>query len=102
LLAKGRLPLQPHVGHRPVRALEGKVIAPRSNQRWSSDGLEITWNRVVLRVAFAIDTRDREIIAWQASTGGISEEIVRDLMLGLRRAPLWHVTDVSSGSMAGR
>ncbi len=81
-MAKGRLLLQPHVGHRPLRVHEGKVIAPRSNQRWSSDGLEITcWNREVVRVAFAIDTCDREIIAWQASTGGISGEMVRDLML---------------------
>jgi putative transposase len=57
LMAKGLLLLQPHVGHRPIRAHEGKVIAPRSNHRWSSDGLEITcWNREVVRVAFAIDT----------------------------------------------
>jgi transposase InsO family protein len=34
-----------------------------------------------VRVVFAIDTCDREIIAWQASTGGISGEMVRDLML---------------------
>jgi putative transposase len=34
-----------------------------------------------VRVAFAIDTHDREIFAWQASTGGISGEMLRDLML---------------------
>ena len=32
-------------------------------------------------MVFAIDTHDRKIIAWQASTGGISYEMVRDLML---------------------
>lgn len=36
---------------------------------------------MVVRVAFAIDTCDREIIAWHATTGGISGEMVRDLML---------------------
>ena len=95
LMAKGRLLLQPHVGHRPVRAHEGSVITMASNQRWSSDGLEINcWNGEVVRLVFAIDTCDREIIAWQASSGGISGEMVRDLMLacverrfGALRAP---------------
>ena len=82
LMAQGKLLLQPHVGRRPIRAHEGRVIALASNQRWSSDVLEIScWNGEVVRVAFAIDTCDREIIAWQASTGGISGEMVRDLML---------------------
>jgi transposase InsO family protein len=36
-----------------------------ANQRWSSDGLEICcWNGEVVRLMFAIDTCDREIIAW--------------------------------------
>jgi putative transposase len=82
LMAQGKLLLQPHVGRRPIRAHEGSVIALASNQRWSSDVLEIScWNGEVVRVAFAIDTCDREIIAWRASTGGISGEMVRDLML---------------------
>jgi transposase InsO family protein len=38
----------------------------------------------VVRLAFAIDTHDREIIAWQASTGGISGEMVRDLAERIR------------------
>ena len=65
-----------------MRAHEGSVIALASNQRWSSDTLEIgCWNGEVVRAAFAIDTCDREIIAWHATTGGISGEMVRDLML---------------------
>jgi putative transposase len=77
LVAQGKLLLQPHVGRRPIRAHEGSVIALASNQRWSFDVLEIgCWNGEVVRVAFAIDTCDREIIA-----GGISGEMVRDLML---------------------
>ena len=82
LMAQARLLLQPHVGHRPIRAHEGNVIAPASNRRWSSDVLEIgCWNGEAVRVVFAIDTHDREIIAWQAATGGIDGQMVRDLML---------------------
>lgn len=82
LMAQGKLLLQPNVGGRPVRAHEGWVITPASNQRWSSDAFEVScWNSEVVRVVFAIDTCDREIIAWQASTSGISGEMVRDLML---------------------
>lgn len=82
LMALGQLLLQANVGTRPVRAHDGSVIAAASNQRWSSDGLEIAcWNGEVVRIVFAIDTHDREIIAWHASTGGVSGEMVRDLML---------------------
>jgi putative transposase len=57
---------------------KGTVVAPASNQRWASDGLEIPcWNGEVIRVAFAIDTHDREIIAWVATSG----EMIRDMML---------------------
>ena len=82
LMRRGQLLLQPHVGLRPTRAHEGSVIAPASNQRWPSDGLEIgCWNGEVVRVAFAIDTHDREVMAWQAATTGISGEMIRNLML---------------------
>ena len=95
LMSQSHLLLHPHAGLRPVRAHQGRVIALASNQRWSSDILEIAcWNGEVIRLAFAIDTHDREIIAWIASTAGISGEMVRDLMLacverrfGALRAP---------------
>jgi putative transposase len=35
----------------------------------------------VIRVAFALDTCDREVMARCASTDGISGEMIRDLML---------------------
>ncbi|MCA3357643.1 MAG: IS3 family transposase [Roseomonas sp.] len=75
--------LRPHTGRRPIRAHEGNVIAAASNQRWASDGLEIPcWNGEVVRIAFAIDTHDREIITWVATHGGgISGEMIRDMML---------------------
>ena len=82
LMAQGKLLLQPNVGTRPIRAHESRVIAPASNQRWSSNAFKVgCWNGEVVRVVFAIDTCDREIIAWQAATTGISGETVRDLML---------------------
>lgn len=50
--------------------------------RWCSDGLEFTcWNGEVVRVAFALDCHDREVIAWVATTAGISGEMIRDLMV---------------------
>ena len=82
LMAQGQLLLERHTTQRPVRAHEGRVIAPASDLRWSSDGLEIPcWNGEVVRLAFAIDTHDREVMAWVATTGGISGEMIRDLML---------------------
>ena len=35
----------------------------------------------VVRVLFAIDACDREVIAWSATTAGVSGEMVRDLMV---------------------
>jgi transposase InsO family protein len=35
-------------------------------------------NGEIIRVLFAIDACDREIIAWSATTAGISGEMVRD------------------------
>jgi putative transposase len=83
LMQQTSLTLQPHTGKRPIRAHEGSVVAPASNRRWASDGFEIPcWNGEVVRVAFAIDTHDREVIAWVATIGaGISGEMVRDMML---------------------
>ena len=78
------LTLQPCTARRPTRAHEGTVVAPASNRRWASDGFEIScWNGEAVRVAFAIDTHDREVMAWVATVGaGISGEMVRDMMLG--------------------
>ena len=75
---------QPYPARRPVRAPEGAVAAPASNQRWASDGFETPcWNGEVVRVAFALDTHDREVMAWVAAIGaGTSGETVRDMMLG--------------------
>ena len=61
---------------------EGRIITSRPNLRWTSDTFEVAcWNGEVLRAAFALDTCDREIMAWCASRSGISGEMIRDLML---------------------
>jgi hypothetical protein len=39
-------------------------------------------------VAFALDTFDREVMRWRASVGGITGEMIPDLMVEHREA-LW-------------
>jgi transposase InsO family protein len=44
--------------------------------------LEFTcWNGEIVRVAFALDCHDREVIGWTATTAGISGEMIRDIMV---------------------
>jgi transposase InsO family protein len=83
IMRKHGLLLARHTADRPGRVHDGKVIVMRSNLRWCSDGLEFTcWNGDVVRMAFAIDAHDREIIAWRAvAGGGISGDMIRDMML---------------------
>jgi transposase InsO family protein len=75
--------VQPRTGRRPIRAHEGTVVAPASNQRWASDGHESSGCKGELaRVAFAIDTHDRGIIAWGPTSGaGICGDVMRDMAL---------------------
>jgi putative transposase len=59
------------------------VATIRSNCRWCSDTLEFAcWNGEIVRVAFALDCHDREVIGWVASTASISGEMIRDMMVG--------------------
>jgi putative transposase len=82
LMAQNGLLLQRYTGKPPGRAHDGQIITIRPNLRWTSDGFEIPcWDGQAVRVAFALDTCDREVMAWCASTGGISGEMIRDLML---------------------
>jgi transposase InsO family protein len=82
LMQKHGLLLTPCTGRRRPRARDGRVATLRSNIRWCSDALEFTcWNGEVVRIAFALDCHDREVIAWLAITEGISGEMIRDLMV---------------------
>lgn len=82
LMHKHGMCLAPHTGRRQPREHKGKVETPRSDMRWCSDGLEFTcWNGQVVRVAFVLDCHDREVIGWTATTGGVSGEMIRDMMI---------------------
>lgn len=66
---------------KPVRTHDGKIIVDESNTRWCSDTFEIwCWDDTRVRVAFALDCCDREIISWVATSAWINGEMVRDLM----------------------
>jgi putative transposase len=82
LMSQNGLLLQRYTGKPPGRAHEGKIVTIRPNLRWTSDGFELAcWNGEIVRVAFSLDTCDREVMAWCASTGGITGEMIRDLMV---------------------
>ena len=82
LMSQNGLLLPRYTGKPPGRPHEGQIITIRSNLRWTSDGFEIPcWSGESVRVAFALDTCDREVISWVATTGGISGEMLRDLII---------------------
>lgn len=82
LLRAAGLTLQAHTARRPGRTHDGAVVALRSNVRWCSDHCEIAGrDGSIVRLLFAIDACDREILGWHATTSGISGEMVRDLMV---------------------
>jgi putative transposase len=82
LMKKHGLLLERHTGRRRPREHDGQVATIRSNCRWCSDTLEFAcWNGEVVRVAFALDCHDREVISWVATTAGISGEMIRDMMV---------------------
>jgi transposase InsO family protein len=63
-MKKHGLPLARHTGRRVPRAHDGTIMTSRSNERWCSDVLEFTcWNGDVVRVAFVLDSHDRELSA---------------------------------------
>ena len=65
-----------------MRKHEGQVAVKDSNTRWCSDGLELTCdNGERVRVAFALDCCDREVMSWVATTKGVDAALVGDLMM---------------------
>ena len=71
-------------GQKPLdtRKHEGQVAVKQSNTRWCSDGLELSCdNGERVRVAFALDCCDREVMSWVATTKGIDAGLVGDLMM---------------------
>jgi putative transposase len=73
--------LLPRYTGKPTRTHDGRIIMTRSNLRWCSDAFEIAcWNGERIRLAFSMDCCDREIMGYVATTGGISGDLIRDLM----------------------
>jgi putative transposase len=82
VMKQAGLLLAPHTGRGRQRPHDGEVATAASNRRWAADVFEIPcWNGDAVRVAFAIDTHDREVLAWTANPRGIGGIAVRDLML---------------------
>jgi putative transposase len=68
-------------GPKPIRVHDGKVITLHSNTRWCSDGFVIICNNGDrVHVAFSLDTCDREVMRYVASTKGVDGGMIRDLM----------------------
>jgi transposase InsO family protein len=73
--------LLPKYTGRPHRLHTGQIATLTSNMRWCSDSLEILcFNGDRVRIAFAMDCADREIMSYVATTRGITSEMVKDLV----------------------
>ena len=65
-----------------TRKHEGAVAVKESDTRWCSDGLELSCdNAERVRVAFALDCFDREIMSRVGTIKGIDAGLVGDLMM---------------------
>ena len=65
------------------RRHDGRIAVDERNRRWCSDGFEVGCdNGERVRIAFALDCCDREAMSFVATTGGISGDHVRDMMVG--------------------
>ena len=69
IMQANKLTLERHTGRRPGRTHDGVVIALRSNIRWCSDHFELACrNGEIVRVLFAIDACDREVMVLSATS----------------------------------
>ena len=67
---------------KPTRTHDGVVVTAYNNQRWCSDAFTIQCeNGDAVNIVFSMDTCDREAMSYIASTGGITAQNVRDLIL---------------------
>lgn len=74
--------LLPVHGKKPTRQHDGKVITLMRNTRWCSDAFAIQCaNGDRVHVAFVLDTCDREVISYIASTIGIDGLAIQTIML---------------------
>lgn len=81
LMSEHKLLLQKR-SSKPQRTHDGKVETLHSNTRWCSDTFCIQClNGEQVHVAFSIDSCDREVMRYIASTVGINGQTIRDLMI---------------------
>jgi len=74
--------LQRHSGLGPERRHDGRVATAEPNTRWCSDGFEVACDDGArVRIAFVMDCCDRAVISHVATTGGVTGEMIRDLMV---------------------
>ena len=79
LMRKHGLLLARHTGRRRPREHDGSVVTLPPNIRWCSDSLEFACrNGGVVRIAFALDCHDGEIIGWVATTAGMPSGVMVD------------------------
>ena len=80
IMKQNRL-LLPAYGKKSTRTHDGKIITLHRNTRWCSDCFTIQCgNGDRVFVAFSLDTCDREILSYIASTVGIDGAAIRDLL----------------------
>ena len=61
---------------------DGTVETTKRNTRWCADGFEVRCdNGEHVRVIFGLDTCDREVMAFAATTGGYTAEMAQSVML---------------------
>jgi putative transposase len=73
--------LVPRVHRRHGRPHLGRIQQPAFNQRWRSDVFLLPcWSGEVISVAFAIDCRDREVLACVASPRPLTGADIRALI----------------------
>lgn len=69
-------------GDRTGTKHDGTVETPTRNTRWCADGFEVRCdNGEHVRVIFGLDTCDREVMAFAATTGGYTAEMAQSVML---------------------
>lgn len=87
------LTLPPRARRRSGRAHRGRIMRDASNERWSSDTLELPcWNGESVVLGFVLDCHDRECLAWVAEPHALCAADIQRLMQAAvaGRFPLAH------------
>jgi putative transposase len=66
------------------------MIKLKPDLRWCSDGFEFRcWNQEAVRVVVSPDCCVREVMRYAATTGGISAQMVQDLLVESMEYLFW-------------